>query len=46
MVDRTETELGPVTILVSNAGVAWQGTLDTYDRYVARKDRSVWAPPA
>jgi short chain dehydrogenase len=32
MAGRTETELGPVTILVNNAGVAWQGTLDTYDR--------------
>ena len=31
MVARTERELGPVTILVNNAGVAWQGTLDTYD---------------
>src|SRR5262249_54831709 len=27
MVARTEAELGPVTILVNNAGVAWQGTL-------------------
>src|ERR1700741_5648862 len=32
MVARTEAELGPVTILVNNAGVAWQGTLDTYGR--------------
>ena len=32
MVARTEAELGPVTILVNNAGVAWRGTLDTYDR--------------
>src|SRR3954454_482832 len=32
MVARTEAELGPVTILVNNAGVSWQGTLDTYDR--------------
>src|SRR3974377_1638641 len=24
-------ELGPVTILVNNAGVAWRGTLDDYD---------------
>src|SRR4029453_15829070 len=32
MVARTEAKLGPVTILVNNAGVAWQGTLDTYDR--------------
>ncbi len=40
MVARTEAELGPVTILVNNAGVAWQGTLDTYDRkQVARMRR-------
>jgi NAD(P)-dependent dehydrogenase (short-subunit alcohol dehydrogenase family) len=40
MVTRTEAELGPVTILVNNAGVAWQGTLDTYDRkQVARMRR-------
>ena len=32
MVAYTEAELGPVTILVNNAGVSWQGTLDTYDR--------------
>jgi 3-oxoacyl-[acyl-carrier protein] reductase len=32
MVHRTEAELGPVTILVNNAGVAYQATLDTYDR--------------
>ena len=31
MVGRAEAELGPVTILVNNAGVFWQGTLDTYD---------------
>ena len=31
MVARTEAALGPVTILVNNAGVAWRGTLDTYD---------------
>jgi 3-oxoacyl-[acyl-carrier protein] reductase len=40
MVMRAEAELGPVTILVNNAGVAWQGTLDTYDRQqVARGQR-------
>jgi 3-oxoacyl-[acyl-carrier protein] reductase len=32
MVARTEAELGAVTILVNNAGIAWQGTLDSYDR--------------
>ena len=31
MVARTEKELGPMTILVNNAGMSWQGTLDTYD---------------
>jgi 3-oxoacyl-[acyl-carrier protein] reductase len=31
MVARAESELGPVTVLVNNAGVAWQGTLDTYN---------------
>jgi NAD(P)-dependent dehydrogenase (short-subunit alcohol dehydrogenase family) len=40
MVARTEAELGPVTILVNNAGVAWQGTLDSYDpQQVARMRR-------
>lgn len=31
MVASTESALGSVTILVNNAGVIWQGTLDTYD---------------
>ena len=31
MVARAENELGPVTILVNNAGVSWQATLDNYD---------------
>jgi 3-oxoacyl-[acyl-carrier protein] reductase len=31
MVARTEKELGSLTILVNNAGMSWQGTLDTYD---------------
>ena len=31
MVARVERELGPITILVNNAGVSWRGTLDTYD---------------
>jgi len=41
MVGRTETELGPVTILVNNAGAAWQGTLDTYDREQVARMRQV-----
>src|SRR5207245_6208082 len=40
MVARTEAELGPVTPSVNNAGVSWQGTLDTYDpEQVARMRR-------
>src|SRR5258707_14711143 len=40
MVARTEAELGPVTILVNNAGVASQGHPDTYKReQVARLRR-------
>src|SRR5215470_18257663 len=40
-VTRAEAELGPVTILVNNAGVAWQGTLDTYDREQVARMRQV-----
>jgi 3-oxoacyl-[acyl-carrier protein] reductase len=37
MVAHAQSELGQVTILVNNAGMAWQGTLDTYDaEHVAR----------
>jgi 3-oxoacyl-[acyl-carrier protein] reductase len=31
MIARVEAELGPVAILVNNAGIGWQGTLETYD---------------
>src|ERR1700682_4518204 len=41
MIARTEAELGPVTILVNNAGVAWQGTLDTYDHEAVARMRRV-----
>ena len=41
MVARTEAELGPVTILVNNAGVSWQGTLDTYDGELVARMRQV-----
>jgi 3-oxoacyl-[acyl-carrier protein] reductase len=32
MINRVITQLGPVTILVNNAGIAYPGTLETYDR--------------
>ncbi len=41
MVARAESELGPVTILVNNAGVSWQGTLDTYNREQIARMREV-----
>jgi 3-oxoacyl-[acyl-carrier protein] reductase len=41
MVARTERELGPVTILVNNAGVSWRGTLDTYDPEQVTRMRQV-----
>jgi 3-oxoacyl-[acyl-carrier protein] reductase len=41
MIDRTTAELGPVTILVNNAGVAYQATLDTYDRERLARMRQV-----
>jgi 3-oxoacyl-[acyl-carrier protein] reductase len=41
MVARTAKELGPVTILVNNAGVSWQGTLDTYDPAQVERMRQI-----
>jgi 3-oxoacyl-[acyl-carrier protein] reductase len=41
MIARTEAELGPVTILVNNAGVSWQGTLEAYDREQVARMRQV-----
>jgi NAD(P)-dependent dehydrogenase (short-subunit alcohol dehydrogenase family) len=41
MAARTEAEWGPVSILVNNAGVAWQGTLDTYDPEQVARMRQV-----
>lgn len=41
MVDRVNNELGPVTILINNAGVSYQATLDTYDRDALERMRQV-----
>src|SRR5207248_508235 len=41
MVAHTEAELGPVTVLVNNAGVSWRGTLDDYDREQVARMRQV-----
>jgi NAD(P)-dependent dehydrogenase (short-subunit alcohol dehydrogenase family) len=41
LVAHVEAELGPVTILVNNAGVSWQGTLDTYDQEQVARMRQV-----
>jgi 3-oxoacyl-[acyl-carrier protein] reductase len=41
MVARIEKELGSVTMLVNNAGVAWRGTLDTYDSAQVARMRQV-----
>ncbi|HEY1934124.1 MAG TPA: glucose 1-dehydrogenase [Acetobacteraceae bacterium] len=41
MVDRVEQELGPVTILVNNAGISIQATLDTYDQAALMRMRQV-----
>jgi NAD(P)-dependent dehydrogenase (short-subunit alcohol dehydrogenase family) len=41
VVTRTEKELGPLTILVNNAGVSWRGTLDDYDQEQVARMRHV-----
>ncbi len=41
MIARAEAELGPVTILVNNAGIAVKGSLDTYDREVVARMRAI-----
>jgi NAD(P)-dependent dehydrogenase (short-subunit alcohol dehydrogenase family) len=41
MVTQTESELGPVTILVNNAGISWQGTLDTYSPEQVARMRAI-----
>jgi NAD(P)-dependent dehydrogenase (short-subunit alcohol dehydrogenase family) len=41
MVARAEAELGPVTILVNNAGISWRGTLESYDREQVARMRQV-----
>ncbi len=41
MMDRVNAELGPVTILVNNAGVSYPATLDSYDRERLERMRQV-----
>lgn len=41
MVDRVDMDLGPITILVNNAGVSHQATLDTYDQAALTSMRQV-----
>ena len=41
MVERVNNELGPVSILINNAGVSYQATLDTYDRGALERMRHV-----
>jgi 3-oxoacyl-[acyl-carrier protein] reductase len=41
MVDQVDAQLGPVTILVNNAGFSHQATLETYDRDKLERMRQV-----
>ena len=41
MVAPTEKELGPLTILINNAGVSWRGTLDEYDAEAVARMRRI-----
>ncbi len=41
MVRRAEAELGPVSILVNNAGIGWQGNLQSYDAAKVARMRAV-----
>jgi 3-oxoacyl-[acyl-carrier protein] reductase len=41
MVARAEKELGPLTILINNAGISWRGLLDDYDAEAVARMRRV-----
>lgn len=41
MIDQVEAQLGPVTILINNAGFSHQATLETYDRDKLERMRQV-----
>jgi NAD(P)-dependent dehydrogenase (short-subunit alcohol dehydrogenase family) len=41
MVARTQQELGPLTILINNAGISWRGTLDDYDAEAVARMRRI-----
>ena len=41
MATRAEKELGPLTILINNAGVSWRGTLDEYDAAAVARMRRI-----
>jgi 3-oxoacyl-[acyl-carrier protein] reductase len=41
MIDQVTAELGPVTILVNNAGISYQATLETYDAMEFERMRQV-----